>query len=232
MGDGVTIFDGEGKGYEGRIATCSRHVVEICTGAIVSHEPEPAARLTLAVAMPKGRRADILVEKCTELGVDAIIPLNARNSVVDARIRQPNRLAKWKRTAIEACKQCGRCRVPRIAPVADTEDTVRGGDWDVRLIASMAAGTVPLARVLSLADPSKPEEPIIRKNPGRAPLRVMGLVGPEGGFSEAEEAAAMVSGFVPVSLGSTRLRVETAAIALATALHLLGPLDSAGLPAQ
>ena len=135
-GDDVTLFDGEGKACAGRIAACSRHVVEVLTGPDVSSEPEPAARLTLAVAMPKGRRADFLVEKCTELGIDALIPLHARHSVVDARVREPNRLARWRRAAIEACKQCGRSRVPRIAPVAHTEEVLRGGDWAARLIAS------------------------------------------------------------------------------------------------
>ena len=218
MGDGVTLFDGDGNACGGRIAACSRHAVEVRTGSDVSREPAPAARLTLAVAMPKGKRADLLVEKCTELGIDALIPLQARNSVVDARVREPNHLAGWRRAAIEACKQCGRSRVPRIRPVADVDEVVRGGDWAARLIASVAPGAGPLARVLPPETPETPE---------KLPSPVIALVGPEGGFSEEEEAAAMASGFVAVSLGETRLRMETAAIALAAAFPLLGSADSA-----
>ena len=159
--------------------------------------------ITLAQAIPKGKNMDFIVQKSVELGVAAIQPLVTRNTVV-----QPGegKSDKWRRTALEACKQCGQDTLPEIAePLPfdrwiELQADVRG----LKLIASLATGAMPMRAVLR-------DFPATRE----ATL----LVGPEGDFSPEETAAALAVGFLPVSLGSIILRVETATIFCLSALR-------------
>src|SRR4029453_18279424 len=108
VGDDVMLFDGNGREAAGKIATAGRQGVEVSVENVVS-QPRPKPSLTLAVAIPKGPRLDVLIEKCTELGVIALQPIMTERSVAEAT---PNRLQKWQRTAIEAAKQSEQCWIP------------------------------------------------------------------------------------------------------------------------
>jgi 16S rRNA (uracil1498-N3)-methyltransferase len=146
---------------------------------------------------------DLIVQKAVELGVFAIQPLVTRNTVV-----QPGdgKSLKWRRNALEACKQCGQDRLPNIADPLNfdawlaTQSEVAG----LKLIASLADGALPLRETL-------------RRHPGTQAATL--LVGPEGDFSPQESAAAVAVGFIPVSLGEIVLRVETATIFCLSALR-------------
>ena len=196
VGDAVRVFDGRGGEWFARVTLVGRDRVELAIERSV--EPRPAAggaRVTLAVALPKGERQKWLVEKLTELGVERLVPLVTSRGVAEATAAARTRL---ERGVIEACKQCGRTTLMEIAAPLS--------------IGELAAATPGAVRLLA--------------DPAAAPARgwpaatgeIIAAVGPEGGFTSDEAAAAVQQGFVPVSLGPHILRVETAAVALASKL--------------
>ena len=194
-GDTLVVFDGKGRRASSAVATVSRDRVSLKLGEILpSRSPLPT--ITLAQAIPKGKNMDLIVQKSVELGVAAIQPLVTRYTVV-----QPGegKSDKWRRTALEACKQCGQDMLPEVAePVAFEK-------W----IASQAGGE-GLKLVASLVPGARPFRTVLKEFPGTEAATL--LVGPEGDFSAEETAAALAAGFVPISLGSIVLRVETATI--------------------
>ena len=205
VGDSVTLFDGKGGEAAAEIVAMSRSSATVRAGEVVQRAPQARLKLTLAVCVPKGKHADMIVEKGTELGMAAFLPVVAQRNVADPRAREEGKLAQWRRVATESCKQCGRSDVPAIEPVATFKEVIGRGDFTRRLLAMMSPEAVPLAEALREC---------------AAGDSVMVVIGPEGGLTEAEEQAAVTAGFVPVSLGPNRLRVETAAIAVAAVCAL------------
>lgn len=201
-GDSLIVFDGRGRRAAAEVLEVSRDRVPLKLGEILpSVLPLPV--ITLAQAIPKGKNMDLIVQKSVELGVSAIQPLVTRHTVV-----QPGegKSGKWRRNALEACKQCGQDTLPEIAEPLDFDRWI-GRQKEapgLKLIASLAPGARPLREVL-------------REHPGTT--RATFLIGPEGDFSAEETGAAMAAGFLPVSLGSIVLRVETATIFCLSALR-------------
>jgi 16S rRNA (uracil1498-N3)-methyltransferase len=159
--------------------------------------------------MPANDRMDWLVEKATELGAASIQPLMTARSVLRLTgERADKKQAHWRGIAIASCEQCGRNRVPLIHAPASFNDWLKSSlKWvestaSQRLLLSLRPGTQSLAAVAV--------------NQGAVTF----LSGPEGGLSAAEEAAAMASGFAPVTLGQRVLRSETAPLACLSYLML------------
>ncbi|MFM7107103.1 MAG: RsmE family RNA methyltransferase [Planctomycetaceae bacterium] len=198
VGDEVRVFDGTGSEWPARIAALGRDEVALEVGPPVVAAEASATPLTLAVALPKGERQKWLVEKLTELGVDRLVPLVVERGVAEAT---PAAVERLRRGVIEACKQCGRNTLMEIGEPA----TIAGA-----CAAPPAAG----GRAI-LCDPAGPP---LEDFALRGATAVVGLVGPEGGFTAEEIAAAVAAGAVRASLGPHVLRVETAAIALAARL--------------
>jgi 16S rRNA (uracil1498-N3)-methyltransferase len=170
--------------------------VEVDVGPI-THRPRPALQLTLAVALPKATRQDVMFEKCTELGVAAILPLVTERSISGA---SEHRLDKWRRTAIEAAKQSGQAWIPELTgptPLAQVIATF--GSYETVCVAT--------------AEASQAFQP-------PATGRVLVLIGPEGDWTPRELEQMQAAGAAAVSLGPNVLRVETAAIAVAARCHL------------
>jgi 16S rRNA (uracil1498-N3)-methyltransferase len=200
-GESITVFDGHGRRAPAEVLSVSRDHVSLNLGESLS-PAAPLPTITLAQAIPKGKNMDLIVQKAVELGVAAIQPLVTRNTVV-----QPGegKSDKWRRNALEACKQCGQDTLPDIA---DPQPFDR---WlatlpeapGLKLIASLAPGALPLRETL-------------RQHPGSTAVTL--LIGPEGDFSPGETTAALAAGFLPVSLGPIVLRVETATIFCLSAL--------------
>ena len=235
-GDRVALFDGQGRQATGRILDAAGRRVTVALDHItLILRPKPA--LTLAFAIPKGPRQDLLVEKSTELGVAVLQPINSARSVADA---SAHRLEKWHRTAVEAAKQAGLAWLPDIRPILSLEqllaDAIR---YDLTLIALSPANTSnrttsvsegpsprPLPDIGSRASTATIHDPAIHPISDlfptlRAADAVLALVGPEGGWTNGEVARALSARATPVSLGPNTLRIETAAVALAAALHAL-----------
>ena len=169
-----------------------RGQVEAEIGPIRSSDPEAGPRIHLAVSLPKGRRGDLLFEQATALGAHAIHPILCHHS--ENRQSRPDR---WRRIAAAAAGQCDRDFLPEIQE--------------------------PRPLDTFLTDPNLPEERYLALRSAPPLDRAVGaaavlLVGPEGGFTQEEEAAARERGFEPRSLGPLVLRVETAALAGAVLL--------------
>lgn len=204
-GDAVTLFNGEGGEYPGRIADAGRKVrVELAAWRDI--ERESPLEVTLAQALPAGDRMDWVVQKAVELGVARIVPLSAARSVVKlAGARAERRVEHWQSVAVSACEQCGRNRVPEIAPILDLRHWLSlqpANNGGQRLLLSPQAGLR------------------LRDVPAQGGLTL--LIGPEGGLTEDEEAAARAAGFQGMALGPRILRTETAgpaALAALAALH-------------
>lgn len=199
----VTLFTGAGGEFEAVVERMGRSDVDVRVTAHNAVEREAGREIHLAVAMPANERMDWLVEKATELGVAGIQPLMAQRSVLRlAGERALKKQAHWQAIAIAACEQCGRNRVPVVHEVAAF------GAW-------LAQGAPGPARRLLLSLDSQ-AAPLREAAGEREP--VWFLSGPEGGFADDEEAAALAAGFQPVSLGARVLRAETAALAALAAL--------------
>ncbi len=201
-GETITIFDGHGRRASAEVLRVSRERVALRIGEIQpSKRPLPA--ITLAQAIPKGKNMDLIVQKSVELGVAAIQPLVTRFTVV-----QPGegKSDKWRRNALEACKQCGQDTLPEIADPLSFDRWIasQSNVSGLKLIASLAPGAMPLRETL-------------RQHP--ATLVATVLIGPEGDFSADEIATALAMGFIPVSLGTIVLRVETATLFCISALR-------------
>lgn len=203
-GDELVVFDGQGREAPATITVASRNTVEVAVGPVSRH-PRPTPALTLAVAMPKGPRQDFLIEKCTELGVAAIQPLLTERSVAGA---SDHKRDKWRRATIEAAKQSGQCWLPELLAPLPLDRFLQGLDkFD------LAA-----AAILPRAGSARPFHDLLRA--GSAPSTIVAFIGPEGGWSPAEAEALIAAGATAVSLGPNVLRIETAAISLAAAVHV------------
>jgi 16S rRNA (uracil1498-N3)-methyltransferase len=191
-GSPVELFNGRGGMRSGRLE--GRRVV--FTEALRT-APAPASRLTLAVSPPKGDRMTFLVEKLSELGADVLIPTVFERSVDAGVTVRTAKIGRWRRTAVEAAKQCGRAFLLEVCePMSLLDLQARVLDFDHAVL--LAPGGVPFERVLAAFTP--------------LPRSVLILVGPEGGITSRESADL---GLPCASLGTHILRIETAAVAAA-----------------
>ena len=165
--------------------------------------PELPCRITLGQAIPKGKHMDTIVQKATELGASAIVPLISERTVArvdgeDAGSKQ----AKWQTVAIEAAKQCGQNWVPQVTlPESPRAFFERGEKFDFMLIASLQDDAESLKKRLTE-----------HKTHGGGQIEsVLILIGPEGDFTPAESSLAKSFGCRPITLGPIILRTETAA---------------------
>ncbi len=204
-GDTLLLFDGKGLDWPATVLAMGKSEVRVRVGV---GAPQPVSRelplaVTLALAMPANERMDGLVEKATELGVAVLQPLVSERSVLrlDGE-RAARKQAHWQAIAEAACEQCGRARVPRVAPV-------RAYSAWLQALPLAAAGE---ARLLLSLRPGARTLPELAAAPGPAALCT--LSGPEGGLSPDEEAQALAAGFVPTALGPRVLRADTAPLAV------------------
>jgi 16S rRNA (uracil1498-N3)-methyltransferase len=188
----VEVFDGLGYATRAEVVGLGRERIELQPVGSPLPDRPPLSQVTLATAVPKGERFDWLVEKATELGVARLVPIVTRRSVVDPRDAKLDRL---RRTIVEAAKQCGRNRLMALEKPTTWADLLRDADpRSLRLMAHPEG--CPFA--------SWPKT-------GRGAPTVV-AVGPEGGFTDEEIAAARAGGWMMAGLGATLLRIETAGL--------------------
>jgi len=204
-GNRLSLFDGFGKEYSAVMVSISEEqaLVEIIGKTSALARP---ARITLIQALPKAQKMDFIVQKATELGVDEIRPFFSDRSVPRLTAEKAHLKAeRWRKIAQEAAKQCRRSDVPEVAEIHTFAEMLKALEpgavklifWEEesRLGLRKALQKFPEARVFSI------------------------LVGPEGGLTPEEVAAATASGFVSVSLGKQILKLETAAIVILAILQ-------------
>jgi 16S rRNA (uracil1498-N3)-methyltransferase len=206
LGDQVVLFDGRGNAAECQISSLTKTCASL--QILKRHtEPQDVRPVVLATAVPKTDRFRWLVEKATELGVSRLIPLQTRRSVTEPG---SNKLDKMRATVIEACKQSGRNRLMTIDAVTDWKSFLKCVP-DIGTLVLADPGGAIIANVWEMRPRDRP---------------VVLLVGPEGGFTEAEVEHAVEAGGRRISLGPHILRTETAAIALAALCLLPVPAPS------
>lgn len=198
IGDRITVVDGAGNAaVDGEIVFSDRAITRIKFHTITKNLGEPAVHLTLAQAVPKGARFDWVVEKATEIGVSAFIPLLSEHGEV-----QPGsgKTERWRRLVLAAMKQSCRSVWPEVnepTPFFELCQTIK--NFDLALLAHPTENDI----LKDLASKAMSQKALL-------------MVGPEGGFTEEEIDAAQKSGCKLLSLGPRRLRSETAGLVAAT----------------
>ena len=203
-GEPVVLFTGEGGEYEATIDAIDRHEVVVHVDRHVAIERENAHPVTLVQAVIAADMMDFVVRKAVELGVAAIVPVQAARSQRVPGERIAKRVAHWRQVAIAACEQCGRNRIPPVADVVPLAQWLGSSKHADAVILDASA-----AQSLAARAAREPTDAIV--------------CGPEGGFTPEELAAASARGIAAAHLGPRVLRAETAPLAaLATLNAFLG----------
>jgi 16S rRNA (uracil1498-N3)-methyltransferase len=199
----LTLFNGEGGEYAAELIAIEKSGVR---AAILEQRPierESSLRLTLLQGISRGERMDLIVQKATELGIHELVPIASDHGVVKLDpIQGIRRVEHWQQVAISACEQCGRNRVPRIAPVVTLAKALESLPTSGARLLLDPEGTMTLASV-----------PVA----GAATV----LIGPEGGWSDTERRLCERAGISHCRLGPRVLRTETAPLAVLAALQAL-----------
>jgi 16S rRNA (uracil1498-N3)-methyltransferase len=202
-GAALTLFNGQGGEYQAELVALERGGARAAVLQQLAIERESPLRLRLLQGISRGERMDLIVQKATELGIEQLVPIAAEHGVVRLDpIQGLRRVEHWQAIAISACEQCGRNRLPQIAPV---------------LTLARALEALPAEGARLLLDP----EGALRL----ADVPVAGgatvLIGPEGGWSATERRLCERAGISACRLGPRVLRTETAPLAVLAALQAL-----------
>jgi len=201
-GDACVLFNGDGHDYDARITAISKRGVLAEIVGMRAIENESPLHVTLLQGIARGEKMDLILQKATELGVSAIIPVMAERTEVklDAE-RTEKRVAHWRSVIASACEQSGRARLPPLASPAALIDAARSIDAGATKLTLDPTGDVSLATVQVAAG------------------AVVVAIGPEGGWSPRDRDALSAAGFIGLRLGPRILRTETAGLAAIAALQ-------------
>ncbi len=226
VSDSVVVFDGTGNEYTGVVKEAGHRSLSI---EIVRTRKAPRVethRITLIQAIPKKEKMDYIVEKATELGVSAIIPVTTARTIPDWNEEKRSSIVeRWKKISQAAAKQCGRVDVPVVSPIMLFRDCLPAGqagfgpsglamtkreepamtdsDRGLKLMAALSDKAISLKEVLKS---SRPQEVVV-------------AVGPEGDFTPEEIDAAVKAGFKIVTLGPRVLKSDTAGLAVLSMIN-------------
>ena len=206
------VFDGAGNEFRCSVESLARDLALLRIQEQVNpRSSESQLCITLAIALLKGEKFDLVVQKATELGVTRIIPVTTRYADIQLRDQSDatKRVTRWQRIALEAAKQSGRAVVPVVAEPQDIVTLIKKSDPSLRLMFSEKSG-IPLSEISSSSSAND---------------SVLVLVGPEGGWADEEVALAVECNWQVVTLSGRTLRAETAAIVATTLVqHTFGDL--------
>jgi 16S rRNA (uracil1498-N3)-methyltransferase len=231
VGDDITVLDNMGWEYSVRLSSTERNKA---VGDIIEKRPatgEPKVHITLFQAMPAHEKFELVLQKCTEVGVCEFVPVITQRSIVRGTTGQ-NKIVRWRRIITEASEQSGRGRIPELRQPIKFEAAIKENqiskikyqncgvnfsyinekECDCWLIASTSSDAKVLREALTIA--------------GKEASNIALFIGPEGGFTDEEVQIACENGILPVSLGKRILRTETAAVvASAIILYELGEME-------
>ena len=205
VGEEVIVSDEKGTEY-----ICeARNLAKEAVLAIKSRSPfrkKSGPMITIACALPKKSKFDDIIDKLTQLGVDRIIPLETERVIVKLdKNKKIARQQRWNKIAQSAAEQSQRNTLPTVETVKTIKEVLADtGDFDLKLILALFGERKTLKEVLAAA----------------IPKNILVLIGPEGDFTDEELELAVKAGCIPVTLGETVLRVETAAISVASFIKL------------
>ncbi len=202
-GDSITLFNGTGNDFAATLQTIGKRHAECHIHAQRQPENESPLAITLVQAISSGERMDFTLQKSVELGVRAIQPMISERCVVRlSGDRAEKRVQRWQDIVIAACEQSGRSIVPTVLPIVSFSDYLRQMPPELHLMMS-------LRRATTLRDITP------------APQQLRLMIGPEGGWTPAEEQVALEAGVQTITLGKRVLRTETASLAALAAMQVL-----------
>jgi len=207
LGENIRVFDGRGREHAATVEALTKTEAIVRLGEAVPAAAESPVTITLAMALLKADKFDEVVRDATMLGVGRIQPIATSRTEVPAA--RTSRVDRWRRIAVSSAKQCGRAVVPPI------EEPITFSEFVAQPVAE---------RLLMLAEPGLADAISTRElGSGPPPASAALLVGPEGGWSDAEHRLAMECNATLVNLGSRTLRAETAPLVILAVLeHLWG----------
>ncbi len=208
-GDEVTLCDGEGNFYEARLVDFDEKSVVAEILSVRRAETEPEVKLSIFQGVPKNPKLETIVQKLTEIGASAVVPMDTGRAV--AKLDKSAKVERLRKIAREAAKQSRRGIIPTVSDTMSFKDAIKeAAKADLMIIAYEEERETSLKSALQ----------------GKTPKSVSVLIGPEGGFQKEEVEKAVALGAVSVTLGKRILRTETAPIAISSAiLYELGEMQ-------
>lgn len=205
IGDKIVLCDGEGTDYLTAVESMDKHSIRTVVLDKEASRGEPDIDAVLYQGIPKSTKMDIIIQKCTEMGIKRIVPVSTVRTVVrlESEKDESKKVERWTKIAEEAAKQSGRGIIPAIdMPMTLTQAFKDAGKLDTAIIPYELEGSLSIKQVLS-------------KEKGKS---IGFFIGPEGGFEASEIEKAKEMGIIPVTLGSRILRTETAGMAVLTGI--------------
>lgn len=204
-GDKIVLCDGEGTDYLTAIESMDKNSISTIVIAKEASKGEPDIDVVLYQGIPKATKMDLIIQKCTEMGVKRIVPVSTVRTIVklESGKDEKKKVERWTKIAEEAAKQSGRGIIPSIdMPMTLSEAIKDAAKLDTVIVPYELEGSLSIKEALS-------------KYKGR---RIGFFIGPEGGFEPSEIEKAKEMGAVPVTLGKRILRTETAGVAVLTSI--------------
>lgn len=211
IGDILIVSDGHGIEYEVKISQLNKE--KLYADILQKTQAKiQALEVTLYQALPKLDKMDTIIQKCTELGITKIVPYISEFTVITIDEKKSDKKTeRWRKIALEACKQCGRSVIPDVTPIHSFEDMLsEQQDYDIGIFAYEKENS-SVKKLLKENSESK---------------RISIIIGPEGGFSKEEARKIVEYGAKSVGLGPRILRTETAGmVVLCIIMYELGGME-------
>ena len=211
-GELIQVCDGNSTEYICSISSIEKKQVLCHIEKSFESMSEPPVSITLYQGLPKSQKMDLIIQKCTEIGVCRIVPIKTSRVVVKAEEKDlGSKLERWRRIAEEASKQSNRGRIPEIGSLIDFETALQeAGGLDLAVMPYELEKAVGLRHALA---------------PRKRVMTAAILIGPEGGFEEEEVNEAISRGITPITLGPRIFRTETAGfVSAACILYEIGDI--------
>ena len=199
VGDEVYIFNGRNQEAKTVITDIKAGAIEVRVDQVREVSSSGKVKIILACAVPKKAKFELIIEKCTELGVDEIIPLKTkRTEVFYSKEKNPAKQERFQKVAVNAAKQCKRLNIPKIHAMTEFTEVLKNlPEGGLAIIPSLNGNPQHIKQILGASE---------------RPLVATVFIGPEGDFTPDEVNLALEHKCLPVSLGDTVLKVDTAAI--------------------
>lgn len=204
LGEKVEIVS-EGKTYVSEI-TCLSPLVKAKVLEEWNENSELPISVTIVQSLVKEQKMDFILQKITELGASALIPLMTERSIVKMHGKENKKTSRWQKIVKEASEQSKRTKIPEILDVTSVSELSRIEGYDVKLLCTVRENTKNLKKLLSNI---------------REGAKIIVVIGPEGGFTKEEEETLIQGGFETVSLGNSVLRTETASLFIMSVVRYL-----------
>lgn len=195
IGDNIEISSGDGFDYICQIEQITETEVVAKIIDCFGNESEPKVKITLYQGLPKAEKMELIIQKCVELGIDKIVPVNTDRCIVKLAGKEDKKIARWNKISESAAKQSRRGKIPVVEPVLNFEKAIEKVKCDDLTI-------IPYEK-----EQNNNLKTVVKNFKGKS---ISIFIGPEGGFSEKEIDFAIKNNVMPITLGKRILRTETA----------------------